>query len=71
MSVGLSVTDWEESEGKLCPRCNGLDLRLIEGLCRNCYALGKKKEAKQMERKAREKALRSIFRERRLLAKKS
>jgi hypothetical protein len=43
----VNLQDWEASEGNRCPKCGQTDVRFINGVCRNCYSLGKEKITKK------------------------
>lgn len=62
---GFTDEEWEKAAGEPCPFCLQNSLRLIDGRCSQCYGLQQGIEDRKMERKSRERELRSIFRHRR------
>mgnify|MGYP001566258209 FL=1 len=63
--------DWDRVAGDPCPRCGQLDIRFINGLCRECALQEERKTVRKMELKARLKSLLPIFRARRSLVKRN
>jgi len=54
----LSKDDWEAAAGERCAHCGELDLRILDGLCRRCYAAKIEGRELELERKTEKRQVR-------------
>lgn len=55
----LTIEDWERTKGTICPNCGQEALRLVGGICLQCY----NKMIAERERKKEDRAERQYYRE--------
>jgi len=55
----MSINEWNDAGGVVCPECGGETLRLVDGVCLGCY----NRKVAERERKLEDKRERRYYKD--------